>query len=48
MEMLLSFFFKYLLAPLFIMVMLFILNGMKNLKQKLSMKKLLSSYSFRL
>lgn len=39
MEMLLSFFFKYLLAPLIVTVMLFILNGMKNLKRKLSMKK---------
>jgi hypothetical protein len=39
MEMLLSFFFKYLLAPLFVTVMLFFLNSMKNLKRKLSMKK---------
>jgi len=39
MEMLLSFFFKYLLAPLLVTVMLFFLNGMKNLKRKLSMKK---------
>ena len=39
METLLSFFFKYLLAPLFVTVMLFFLNSMKNLKRKLSMKK---------
>lgn len=39
MQMLLSIFFKYLLAPFFVMIMLFILNSMKNLKQKLSMKK---------
>lgn len=39
MEMLFSFFFKYLLAPLLVTVMLFFLNGMKNLKRKLSMKK---------
>ena len=36
METLLSFFFKYLLAPLFVTVMLFFLNSMKNLKRKLS------------
>lgn len=39
MEMLLSFFVKYLLVPLFVVVILFIMNGMKNLKRKLSMKK---------
>ena len=39
MEILLSFFIKYLLAPLLMVVMLFILNGMKSLKRKLSMKK---------
>ena len=39
MEMLLSVFFKYLLAPFFVMIMLFVLNSMKNLKRKLSMKK---------
>lgn len=48
MEMLLSFFFKYLLAPLFVTVMLFFLNGMKNLKRKLSMKKAIISYLFQL
>lgn len=39
MEILLSFFIKYLLVPLLMVVMLFILNGMKSLKRKLSMKK---------
>lgn len=33
MEILLSFFIKYLLAPLLMVVMLFILNGMKSLKR---------------
>lgn len=39
MEMLVSIFVKYLLMPLFVVIILFVLNGMRTLKRKLSMKK---------
>lgn len=40
MKPLILFFLKYLLAPLFAMLLLFITSALKSVRQKLSMKKL--------
>lgn len=39
MKILLYFFARYLLAPLFVAVMIFVLTGIKTIKSKLSLKK---------
>lgn len=41
MKILLYFFARYLLAPLFVAVMIFVLTGIKTIKSKLSLKKLI-------
>ena len=45
MKILLYFFARYLLAPLFVAVMIFVLTGIKTIKSKLSLKKLIIFYS---
>ena len=39
MKMLLYFFARYLLAPLFVAIMIFVLTGIKTIKSKLSLKE---------
>ena len=41
MQLLIAFFLKYLLAPLLMVVLLFLMNGIKNVKQKLSVKNVI-------
>ena len=41
MKILLYFFARYLLAPLFVAVMIFVLTGIKTIKSKLSLKRLI-------